>query len=253
MNQNNHHQAALTDGFIEAAASRIQDKAHRESLVILPTYNEASNLKLLVSSILHQGPFDVLIVDDNSPDGTGAVAETLAKRFAGRVHVLHRSGKLGLGTAYVEGFRYALAMGYQQVFTMDADFSLRYCLRNPRGADPFPASGGRASQAERAHHGGDPGRRVGPAPGRGASPLPPRQAALESRHPGRRDPRHALGDGQPCLHTVRSPSSERGCIPGLLQPAAPGRIHAYPVAGCPTSYPAQAPGRCGPAPAPVSL
>ena len=123
MNQNNHHQAALTRGFIEAAASRLPDKAHRESLVILPTYNEASNLKLLVSSILHQGPFDVLIVDDNSPDGTGAVAETLAKRFAGRVHVLHRSGKLGLGTAYVEGFRYALAMGYQQVFTMDADFS----------------------------------------------------------------------------------------------------------------------------------
>jgi len=123
MNQNNHHQAALTPGLIEAAASRLQDKAHRERLVILPTYNEAINLKLLVSSILHQGPFDVLIVDDNSPDGTGAVAEALAKRFAGRVTVLHRSGKLGLGTAYVEGFRYALALGYQQVFTMDADFS----------------------------------------------------------------------------------------------------------------------------------
>jgi dolichol-phosphate mannosyltransferase len=122
MNQSNHQQAALPQVLIEAEA-RLADKAHRESVVILPTYNEAVNLNLLVPRILHQGPFDVLVVDDNSPDGTGAVAEELAKRFEGRVDVLHRSGKLGLGTAYLAGFRYALAMGYQQVFTMDADFS----------------------------------------------------------------------------------------------------------------------------------
>ena len=122
MNQSNHQQAALSQVLIEAEA-RLADKAHRESVVILPTYNEAVNLNLLVPRILQQGPFDVLVVDDNSPDGTGAVAEELAKRFAGRVDVLHRSGKLGLGTAYLAGFRYALAMGYQQVFTMDADFS----------------------------------------------------------------------------------------------------------------------------------
>jgi dolichol-phosphate mannosyltransferase len=122
MNQSHHHQAALTQVHSEVAA-RPTEQAQRESVVILPTYNEAVNLKLLVPSILQQGPFDVLVVDDNSPDGTGEVAEELAKRFAGRVDVLHRSGKLGLGTAYLAGFRYALALGYQQVFTMDADFS----------------------------------------------------------------------------------------------------------------------------------
>ncbi len=95
----------------------------RENLVIVPTYNEAINLRLLVPTILRQGPFDVLIVDDNSPDGTGEVAENLAKRLPARVSVLHRAGKLGLGTAYLAGFRYALAQGYQQIFTMDADFS----------------------------------------------------------------------------------------------------------------------------------
>ncbi len=96
---------------------------HKESVVIIPTYNEAGNLKLLIPSILRQGPFDILIIDDNSPDGTGEVAEELARRFPGRVTVLHRPGKLGLGTAYLAGFDYALAQDYQQVFTMDADFS----------------------------------------------------------------------------------------------------------------------------------
>src|SRR5260370_28422235 len=116
----------LTAGEIRAVTEKAAVKAEhelRENLVISPTYNEAINLKLLVPSVLEKGPFDVLIVDDNSPDGTGEVAETLAKRFVGRVEVLHRSGKLGLGTAYLAGFRYALTMGYQQIFTMDADFS----------------------------------------------------------------------------------------------------------------------------------
>ena len=122
MNQSNHHQVELP-GVLIKTTSKPKDKVQRENLVILPTYNEAINLQLLVPSILRRGPFDVLIVDDNSQDGTGEVAETLAKRFPGRVDVLHRPGKLGLGTAYLAGFHYALAMGYQRVFTMDADFS----------------------------------------------------------------------------------------------------------------------------------
>jgi len=122
MNQSNHHQAELPSVLIKAT-SKPKEKEQRENLVILPTYNEAINLQLLVPSILRRGPFDVLIVDDNSLDGTGEVAESLAKRFPGRVDVLHRPGKLGLGTAYLAGFHYALAMGYQRVFTMDADFS----------------------------------------------------------------------------------------------------------------------------------
>ncbi len=110
-------------GILTVRAPVEGEHAWRENLVIVPTYNEAINLKQLVPAILRQGPFDVLVVDDNSPDGTGAVAEKLAQRFPGRVEVLHRSGKLGLGTAYLTGFRYALAQGYQRVFTMDADFS----------------------------------------------------------------------------------------------------------------------------------
>src|SRR5438874_4633372 len=94
-----------------------------ENIVIIPTYNESGNLKRLIPSILEQGPFDILIIDDNSPDGTGELAEEFAHSFPGRVSVLHRPGKLGLGTAYLVGFDYALAQGYQQVFTMDADFS----------------------------------------------------------------------------------------------------------------------------------
>lgn len=92
-------------------------------LVVVPTYNEIENLEPLVRSILSQGnEFDVLIIDDNFPDGTGTVAGRLA-RESGRVQVLHRPGLLGLGTAYVQGFRYALAAGYEAVIEMDADFS----------------------------------------------------------------------------------------------------------------------------------
>jgi dolichol-phosphate mannosyltransferase len=95
----------------------------RDSLVIIPTYNELGNLGRLVPSILEQGPFDVLVIDDHSPDGTGELAEVLARRFSGRVWVMHRPDKLGLGTAYLRGFGYALAHGYARVFEMDADFS----------------------------------------------------------------------------------------------------------------------------------
>jgi dolichol-phosphate mannosyltransferase len=95
------------------------------ALVILPTYNEHENLPRLVPAILAVDPgLDVLVVDDNSPDGTGEQAEEIASGEA-RVRVLHRPGKLGLGSAYVEGFRYALRHGYDLVIEMDADFSHR--------------------------------------------------------------------------------------------------------------------------------
>ena len=93
------------------------------ALVIVPTYNERANVERLIETTLAQDPrIDVLIVDDASPDGTGAVADVLAARTPW-VHVLHRPGKLGLGTAYVDGFRWALARDYAFVFEMDADFS----------------------------------------------------------------------------------------------------------------------------------
>lgn len=118
--------ARYTTGEISALTEKTPaevEHERRENVVIIPTYNEADNLKLLVLRILQKGAFDVLIVDDNSPDGTGEMAEELAARFPGRVDVLHRPGKLGLGTAYIAGFHYALQVGYQRVFTMDADFS----------------------------------------------------------------------------------------------------------------------------------
>jgi dolichol-phosphate mannosyltransferase len=94
-------------------------------MVVVPTYNEAENLPVLVEKLLALDVpgLEILVVDDNSPDGTGQVADTLAGQLAGRVHVLHRAGKLGLGTAYVTGFGYALQQGAEFVVQMDADFS----------------------------------------------------------------------------------------------------------------------------------
>ncbi|MEK6769126.1 MAG: polyprenol monophosphomannose synthase [Gemmatimonadota bacterium] len=93
------------------------------SLVIIPTYNEHENLPKIVPQVLEQDPrIEVLVVDDNSPDGTGELADALASAEP-RVHVLHRGGKQGLGTAYVTGFRWAIEHGFDYVFEMDADFS----------------------------------------------------------------------------------------------------------------------------------
>ena len=93
--------------------------------VIIPTYNEAENLPKLAEEILNLPLPDVrmLVVDDNSPDGTGQVADALATRYDGRLGVLHRSGKMGLRTAYIEGFAKALQEGADAVGQMDADFS----------------------------------------------------------------------------------------------------------------------------------
>lgn len=96
-------------------------------IVIIPTYNEAANIEPLVKQILSQpGALDVLIVDDNSPDGTGRIADALAGDWAlsnGRLNVLHRPGKEGLGRAYLAGFAWALKRGYEVLIEMDADFS----------------------------------------------------------------------------------------------------------------------------------
>ncbi len=95
----------------------------RRALVIVPTYNERENLPRLIPSILAQDPrLEVLIVDDASPDGSGELADSLAEREP-RLHVLHRQGKLGLGTAYLVGFRWGLEREYDVMFEMDADFS----------------------------------------------------------------------------------------------------------------------------------
>jgi dolichol-phosphate mannosyltransferase len=91
--------------------------------IIIPTYNEAENLPPLATQLLELGNYvHLIVVDDNSPDGTGRIADELARANA-RVMVRHRLGKLGLGTAYVEGFRTALGLGFDRIMTMDADFS----------------------------------------------------------------------------------------------------------------------------------
>lgn len=93
------------------------------ALVIVPTYNERANIERIIAAILSQDPrLDVLIVDDNSPDGTGGLVEALTHQEP-RVHLIQRAGKMGLGTAYVAGFRWALAHDYAFLFEMDADFS----------------------------------------------------------------------------------------------------------------------------------
>lgn len=96
---------------------------NERGLVIVPTYNESENIARIVPKILAQDArLDVLIVDDNSPDGTGQLADELATSNS-RVHVLHRAGKAGLGRAYLAGFHWALERPYDFVFEMDADFS----------------------------------------------------------------------------------------------------------------------------------
>lgn len=94
-----------------------------KALIVIPTYNERENLVPLLKQVFAQNlPIEILIIDDNSPDGTGAVADGIAAADP-RVHVMHRAGKMGLGSAYVAGFRYALERDYDAVFEMDADFS----------------------------------------------------------------------------------------------------------------------------------
>lgn len=94
------------------------------SVVIIPTYNECENVAAIIEAVLALStPMDVLVVDDGSPDGTAAIVKEKQALHPGRVHLIERSGKLGLGTAYLTGFRWALDHGYDYIFEMDADFS----------------------------------------------------------------------------------------------------------------------------------
>ncbi|PAU92961.1 dolichyl-phosphate beta-D-mannosyltransferase [Aliifodinibius salipaludis] len=96
----------------------------KETLVIIPTYNEANNISELIGQVFNQDEnIDLLIVDDGSPDGTADLVKEAQNKFGERLHLIERSGKLGLGTAYVEGFKYGLEQGYSYICEMDADFS----------------------------------------------------------------------------------------------------------------------------------
>ena len=95
-----------------------------EKLVIIPTYNERENIAAIIAAVFDlQAGYHILIIDDGSPDGTAAIVEDLMKQHEGQLFIEKRAGKLGLGTAYIHGFKWALAKGYQYIFEMDADFS----------------------------------------------------------------------------------------------------------------------------------
>lgn len=95
-----------------------------DCLVIIPTYNEAGNMEKMVRKVFSLPlPFDLLVIDDGSPDGTADIVKGLQNEFEGRLHLMERKGKLGLGTAYIAGFRWALERNYSYIFEMDCDFS----------------------------------------------------------------------------------------------------------------------------------
>lgn len=98
-----------------------------DSVVIIPTYNEKENISNIINAVLGQAghQFDILVIDDNSPDGTAAIVEGMILERPDRIHIIKRTGKLGLGTAYITGFKWALQHGYDFVIEMDADFSHR--------------------------------------------------------------------------------------------------------------------------------
>lgn len=95
-----------------------------DSVIIIPTYNEKENIARMIDALMAlEHGFDVLVVDDGSPDGTADIVKGAMVQYSGRVHILERSGKLGLGTAYIAGFKWALEREYEYIFEMDADFS----------------------------------------------------------------------------------------------------------------------------------
>lgn len=96
----------------------------QDAIVIIPTYNEIENVEAIIRAVFTQDKaFDILIVDDNSPDGTGEEVKELQNKFKDRLHLLSRQQKTGLGTAYIEGFKWCLQRDYAYIFEMDADFS----------------------------------------------------------------------------------------------------------------------------------
>ena len=101
-----------------------------DSIVIIPTYNERENIENIIRAVfaLEHG-FHILVIEDGSPDGTAAIVKDLQREFPHRLFMVERKGKLGLGTAYIAGFKWALQRDYQYIFEMDADFS-----HNPKGS-----------------------------------------------------------------------------------------------------------------------
>lgn len=100
------------------------DSTRRDTVVIIPMYNERENAAAIIDAVLAlKQPFDILVIDDNSPDGTAAIVKDKIAQNPGRVHIIERAGKLGLGTAYITGFKWAIANGYDYICEMDADFS----------------------------------------------------------------------------------------------------------------------------------
>jgi dolichol-phosphate mannosyltransferase len=96
----------------------------KEKLVIIPTYNEKENIEKIIRKVMSlDGAFNILIIDDGSPDGTAFIVQKLQKEFDGCIFMIERKGKLGLGTAYIAGFSWAIEQGYEYIFEMDADFS----------------------------------------------------------------------------------------------------------------------------------
>ena len=99
-------------------------QSHHDSLVLIPTYNEKENIENIIRAVFAlPGAFDILVIDDNSPDGTAAIVKALQNEFPEQLHIVERKGKLGLGTAYIAGFRWAIEHKYDYIFEMDADFS----------------------------------------------------------------------------------------------------------------------------------
>ena len=95
-----------------------------DSIVIIPTYNEKENIENIIRAVFGKGEqFDILVIDDGSPDGTAAIVKGLQTEFPDRLHIIERKGKLGLGTAYIAGFKWAIEQKYDYIFEMDADFS----------------------------------------------------------------------------------------------------------------------------------
>ena len=100
------------------------DTMQSDSVVLIPTYNEKENISAIIAAVLAlEHPFDILVIDDNSPDGTASIVKKMIDENPGRVHLLEREGKLGLGTAYILGFKWSLEQGYSFIIEMDADFS----------------------------------------------------------------------------------------------------------------------------------
>ncbi|MFZ1370004.1 MAG: glycosyltransferase, partial [Ferruginibacter sp.] len=102
-----------------------------EKLVIIPTFNEKENIEKIIDAVIGlQLQYHVLIIDDNSPDGTGEIIRSLLPKYSGQLFLEERAGKSGLGTAYIYGFKWAIERGYRYIFEMDADFS-----HNPKDLD----------------------------------------------------------------------------------------------------------------------